>query len=285
MLGFALILLVGAFLPLVSCGPLVTGAPHNSSSAAAGMATVYTSCTTKNFAALTFDDGPWVYEVGISNLLRDNNVSGTFFVSELPDGCIYDDDIVTSIQSTFRAGHQIASHTWSHPDLNTLSADQSKSPQITPNRSLAYIQISFSCAGDPGTRWCVALKKVLGIKTRFLRPPYGNFNDRVRQVAAQNDKDYMVTWNFDSGDSVGESYQNSEKDYAKFLGGNPDSMIALNHETMKNTAHYLVQNAINQIKAKGYQLVTVAQCLGIDAYESSTGLGTKDDTWACEDNS
>ncbi|CAK5268692.1 unnamed protein product [Mycena citricolor] len=251
MLGFALILLVGAFLPLVSCGPLVTGAPHNSSSAAAGMATVYTSCTTKNFAALTFDDGPWVYEVGISNLLRDNNVSGTFFVSELPDGCIYDDDIVTSIQSTFRAGHQIASHTWSHPDLNTLIAQEIQELDV-------------------------ALKKVLGIKTRFLRPPYGNFNDRVRQVAAQNDKDYIVTWNFDSGDSVGESYQNSEKDYAKFLAGNPDSMIALNHETMKNTAHYLVQNAINQIKAKGYQLVTVAQCLGIDAYESSTGLGTKD---------
>ena len=35
--------------------------------------------------------------------------------------CIYDPHQVNSLQTSFAAGHQIASHTWSHPDLKKLS--------------------------------------------------------------------------------------------------------------------------------------------------------------------
>jgi len=39
-------------------------------------------------------------------------------------GCIYDEENVAILQQVYAAGHQIASHTWSHPDITTLSNDQ-----------------------------------------------------------------------------------------------------------------------------------------------------------------
>lgn len=42
------------------------------------------------------------------------------------DKCIYDEDSVTRVLYSFQHGHQVESHTWSHPDLTTLTSDQSQ---------------------------------------------------------------------------------------------------------------------------------------------------------------
>jgi len=40
-------------------------------------------------------------------------------------GCIYNADAVDRVKYAYNQGHQVASHTWAHKDLTTLSFDQS----------------------------------------------------------------------------------------------------------------------------------------------------------------
>jgi peptidoglycan/xylan/chitin deacetylase (PgdA/CDA1 family) len=41
-------------------------------------------------------------------------------------GCIYDDSKSDDLKYAYDSGFQIASHTWSHKDLSTLSHDESE---------------------------------------------------------------------------------------------------------------------------------------------------------------
>jgi len=40
------------------------------------------------------------------------------------DGCIYDEENVERVQNVLKSGHQVASHTWTHPHLPDLSYEQ-----------------------------------------------------------------------------------------------------------------------------------------------------------------
>lgn len=41
-------------------------------------------------------------------------------------GCIYNEDQAKRVKYAYDKGHQVASHTWSHAHLNTLTWDQRK---------------------------------------------------------------------------------------------------------------------------------------------------------------
>ncbi|KAJ7284379.1 carbohydrate esterase family 4 protein [Mycena rebaudengoi] len=227
-------------------------------------AIVYTSCKVPGTAAVTFDDGPWIHHAEISDLLLSKGAKGTFFVNGYNYDCIYDADVVSRLQQVYTSGHQIASHTWSHPDLAKM-------------KNASQIQ-------DEYAKIDTALYKILGIKTQFIRPPYGSYSKLARQVAFQMDKCF-VTWDFDSGDSVGATLAESEDDYDRAVAGHPVSLLTLNHETVNTTASSLAAYAINVLQAAGLSLVTVADCLGLPAYTSEEGLGKRDTTWFCpEDN-
>ncbi|KAG8922972.1 hypothetical protein FRC01_013380, partial [Tulasnella sp. 417] len=45
----------------------------------APLATVYSKCTTANTVAITFDDGPYIYNTDIVNTLKTYNAKATFF--------------------------------------------------------------------------------------------------------------------------------------------------------------------------------------------------------------
>lgn len=68
----------------------------------------------------------------------------------------------------------------------------------------------------------------------------------------------------------------SEKIYADAVAANPKNLLVLNHEPYSTTAHQVLPYAINLLQSKGYELVTVATCLGIPAYQWTTTPGTKD---------
>ena len=44
----------------------------------------------------------------------------------LLDRCIYDEDSVERVLYAVQHGHQVESHTWSHPDLTKLTFDESQ---------------------------------------------------------------------------------------------------------------------------------------------------------------
>ena len=81
----------------------------------------------------------------------------------------------------------------------------------------------------------LAMTRILGATPAWFRPPYGNYNDLLRQAAAVRNQQ-LVLWDFDSGDSVGESVQDSENAYQNQANARPNNLLALNHETYQTTA-------------------------------------------------
>ncbi|KAF9562580.1 chitin deacetylase [Agrocybe pediades] len=221
-------------------------------------AQVITKCTVPNTAALTFDDGPYVYLYDVSKALIAAGAKGTFFFS-MSIGCIYDEDQVKRVKYAFDKGHQVASHTWSHAHLNTLTFDQ--------------LHNHF---------WLVeeALLKITGAYPAFARPPYGEYNDLVKQVAGSRGQD-LVNWDFDSGDTWGISTQEQIQRYKDIAKTRPSTLLTLNHEVHQQTAQVLLPEAIKTLQAAGYRLVTVAECLGRQPYQSVVAPSARDATWTC----
>ncbi|KAF9001487.1 carbohydrate esterase family 4 protein [Cyathus striatus] len=223
------------------------------------LARVITSCTTPNTAALTFDDGPWVYLYDVSKALVAANATGTFFFNGNNYACIYDADEIKRVKYAYSKGHQIGSHTWSHPDLTTLSWDQ---------------------IHDEMWRVEQALQRIIGVTPAFMRPPYGSYNDLVRQASAVRGQS-LALWDFDSEDSVGATVAQSKSLYDQLVSRRPSNVLALNHETYETTAHQVLPYAIQKLQAAGYRLVSLAECVGLPAYQSVGTPGTPDSSWHC----
>jgi len=220
---------------------------------------VITRCTVPGTAALTFDDGPFVYLYDISKALVAANSTGTFFFNGQNFGCIYSADNAKRAKYAVSKGHQVAAHTWSHVHLNTLNWDQ--------------IHHEF---------WLIeqALMKVTGTYPAYMRPPYGEYNDLVREVARVRGQ-ALVLWDFDSGDSLGVSPATRKQRYTNLANNHPSTILALNHETSESTAHDVIPHAITVLKNAGYRLVSVAECLGQPRYQWSGAPGVPDSSWHC----
>lgn len=105
----------------------------------------------------TLTDGPYLWEQDIANSLQGGKA--TFFLNGNNYGCIY--DRADEIKALYNAGHTLGSHTWSHANLNNLDYNGI-------NRELERVEEAFI--------------KILGVKPLYFRPPYGAYNDLVRQV-------------------------------------------------------------------------------------------------------
>lgn len=208
-----------------------------------------TSCTVPNTAAITFDDGPYTWNRDIVDMLNAAGAKGTFFVNGNNYGCIFSGSNPSNLKYAYDQGHQIAAHTWTHPHLPSLSA--------------AQITTEFSKTND-------AIKKITGAMPAFMRPPYGEYDQDVLDVAASMGQT-VVTWDFDSGDSVGATVAQSVAAYKKQVASHPNSILTLNHETHSSTANELLPQIIQILQGAGYNMVTVAECLGMDPYLSTGG--------------
>jgi peptidoglycan/xylan/chitin deacetylase (PgdA/CDA1 family) len=122
--------------------------------------------------------------------------------------CIYSSDSIERAKYVYGKGHQVASHTWAHANLTTLNYDQ---------------------LNDEFWRVEQALQRILGVTPAFMRPPFGSYNDLVRQVAHERGQK-MVTWDFDSGDSTGSTPDQSNAAYDDLAKRHPSNVLSLNHE-------------------------------------------------------
>ncbi|KAG7093316.1 hypothetical protein E1B28_006998 [Marasmius oreades] len=224
------------------------------------LAQIYDRCTEPNTVALTFDDGPYIYARDISDVLTQNGAKGTFFYNGNNWDCIYDQNIMDNVRYVYGQGHQVASHTWRHADLSTLSWDQ---------------------VHDEMWRVEQALQRIVGVVPAFMRPPYGSYNDNVRAVAAARGQS-LVLWDFDAGDADGKPPADNIRDYTDKINQHPNTLLPLNHETYETTAHQVIPQVVSQLKAAGYRMVTVAECLGgMNPYQSVGEPGTPDGSWSC----
>lgn len=238
---------------------IAAAVPYNATLLTRAAAQVVTKCTVPNTVALTFDDGPYWYIYDISKALVAAGAKGTFFFNGNNYGCIYDADNAKRVKYAYDKGHQIASHTWGHKDLATLTWDQ---------------------VHDEMWRVELALRKIAGVVPAFMRPPFGSYNDNVRNVAGARGQKVAI-WDFDSGDSTGSTPAQSKAKYDQIIAQRPSTINALNHETYERTAHEVIPYVIPKLQAAGYKLVTLAECLGEQPYQSIGTPETRDSSWTC----
>ena len=177
--------------------------------------------------ALTFDDGPSsVYTPQLLDGLKERGVPVTFFfLGERAD------DYPSIVRRAYEEGHEIACHTWDHPNLTECSESKIKK-QISDT----FEVLDLAC-GD-GAEYLV-------------RPPYGSTNQKVRDAIDAP----LIYWSVDSEDW---SLKNVTKVRQKIVADTYDGAIILCHDIHKTTIPAAL-GAIDDLKAKGYEFVTVSE--------------------------
>ncbi|KAI9012944.1 hypothetical protein BC832DRAFT_548404 [Gaertneriomyces semiglobifer] len=207
-------------------------------------------CKSADQWGLTYDDGPTVVADGagfdtadIRNHLAKLNGKATFFVSGAP-GMLNTAEILTS----YEAGHEIASHTWTHHPLTTLTNEQ------------IVAEVMYTDA---------LIFKAIGKRPQLIRPPYGDLDDRVRAVLTALGY-RSVTWTSapdrDTHDAGGVLAQvvNTVKTWFVAQPG----FISLQHDISTNTSEMAVRILEEIEKTPNFplKLMTVAECTGVPAY-------------------
>ncbi|KAI9598879.1 hypothetical protein BDF19DRAFT_401225 [Syncephalis fuscata] len=211
-------------------------------------------------AALTFDDGPSNNTLLLLDELKRQNLKATF--------CVLGSQVLqfpNILKRTYEEGHNICSHTWSHPALTSLTNEQ----------ILAEI------------KWTERIiKETIGVQPKFLRPPYGDIDDRVRAVTKA--AGYRILhWNLDSDDwklnsqspaeriTVTAMISNLRNAMTRGAAAGAGPMAAEEHKKLTGfitLEHDLTPDAIKQfpeltkmIRDSNYQIQTVSQCLQEDS--------------------
>ena len=186
--------------------------------------------------ALTFDDGPWPQSTEqVLNILKSNNIKGTFFVvgQNLKNYPEIGKQIVTQ-------GHVIANHTWHH--WYHFFNQQAAAYEIDRTTDLIY--------------------QVTGAKTNLFRPPGGNLHNGLAAYA-KGQKYSVVMWSADSTDyklpAVPKLINNVIKDSKP--GG-----IVLMHDGGGNRSRTVqaLPEIISYFRKQGYHFVTIPELLQIE---------------------
>lgn len=171
----------------------------------------------------------------ILEVLKQNDTTITFFM--VGDWIEKNQEAVKKINE---AGHEIGSHSDTHPHVNQLSYEE----------NIEQIEKSND-----------RIEKITGKRTNLYRAPYGEYNQTVIK-AAQDKSYYAIQWNLDTLDYTGldgVSMWNRLKD--KLNGGD----IILMHNGTKHTADSL-DMIIKNIKEKGLEIVKVSDLIYKDNY-------------------
>ncbi len=181
----------------------------------------------------TFDGGAGNEATdGILKALIKHKVRGTFFLTG--KWVEENHDLVARIHNE---GHEIFSHTYSHPYLTTLSdGDIVKELNEMDN----------------------ALFSSIGIHSKpYFRPPYGDRNGRVRDVAAKAGYN-TVFWTVDARDWEESEGETDESVYNRIIENLSPGAIYLMHLGDSITGQIL-DNLFSEIESKGYKIVSLTE--------------------------
>ncbi|RUT10125.1 hypothetical protein DSM106972_006200 [Dulcicalothrix desertica PCC 7102] len=186
--------------------------------------------------ALTFDDGPWPkYTEQVLDILKTNNVKGTFFVigNNMKNLPVVGKRIVTD-------GHTIANHTWHHwyHRLNPSVAAK----EINDTEEIIY--------------------KVTGVRTNLFRPPGGVLGNGPAAYA-RSKKYSVIMWSADSNDYKRPAASRLIGNVMRFSkpGG-----IVLMHDGggVRDSTVKALPEMIKKFKQQGYRFVTIPEMLELE---------------------
>ncbi|KAK4120649.1 carbohydrate esterase family 4 protein [Parathielavia appendiculata] len=216
---------------------------------------VIQKCSKPGVLALAYDDGPYQYTSQLVDILDKAGAKATFFWTGTLYGCIYNQ--AAAVKKAYASGHQIASHTWTHPHMGTLSESQIRSEM---------------------TKLEEAFVNLIGKKPAYMRPPYLDTSGAV--LPTLKSMGYkVITDDVDSQDWNGKTPDQSAQFFQQ-AGPGGNGHISLMHETYASTVQTLTPWLINWAKQNNLKLVTVAECLddAKGAYQAGTFTPTGKNT-------
>ena len=188
--------------------------------------------------ALTFDDGPNENTLEILDCLLANDSKATFF--ELGNRMKNNKEITKKLYDN---SMEIGSHTYSHKYLTRISKDEALN-------EINSVSILFN--------------EITNDNIKLLRAPYGSVNSEVRNLSPFP----IILWSIDTKDWL---YKDSDKSLPIILSNVSDGDIILMHDIHKTTIE-LVKRAVPELKARGFELVTVSEMAKYKNYELENGV-------------
>lgn len=196
----------------------------------------YNSCNVEgSTVAMTFDDGPHPkLTPRLLDLLKERGIKATFFVigkcvAEFPD-------IAKRIVDE---GHEIANHSWSHPQL----------PKLSPTAFTAEI-----------TQTNDAIQQATGIRPVTMRPPYGAINPTLTKRLNEEYGLSVILWSVDPQDW---KIRKSDHVSSHIIKNAAPGSIILAHDIHPSTIDAMPA-ALDALQAKGYKFATVSELIAMD---------------------
>lgn len=206
---------------------VATGEPYAAPSAPTAADPV--DCTLVACVSITFDDGPSSLTDGLLDILVERRAPATFYVQG---------NAVQNRPETARRivaeGHEIANHTWKHPDLRKITDDAELREEIRRTQG--------------------AIVAVTGVTATSLRPPYGGYDVRVQALAELP----LILWDIDT-----EDWRRPGPDVVveRSVTRSAKGSIVLMHDTHTSTIE-AVPGVIDGLRARGFTLATVVEQFG-----------------------
>lgn len=222
---------------------------------------VVNACKETNHLALSFDDGPTNYTIAILDLLKQYEAHATFFLAGNINGRgAIDTDHKTTVKRMLDEGHQIGSHTWSHPILDSLTSAQRKEEMYNNDQ---------------------AIYNVIGKYPTFMRPPEVKCGPECEKD--MRDLGYHVAmWQVDSQDWM-EKRPNLESTKVRLgeeliLHAPQHGMFLIQHDT-HGEAIEVARSLLDLIKTRNLPIksTTLAECLGLAKEKAYQGGKTSHD--------
>lgn len=189
------------------------------------------------FVSLTFDDGPSPYTNQILDILETYKIKATFFV--VGEAVLNYPEIVQRINNEM---HAIGNHTWNHPKITKLSAEELSSQIKKTN---------------------LEIKKIIGKEPIIFRAPYGSIDDQSLRII-DNSGLKSVLWNVDSRDWSIKSEKEIESRVLKKMKTNS---IVLLHDGDKfgsgsrAATVFSLPHIIEELLQSGYKFLTIPEYL------------------------
>ncbi len=186
--------------------------------------------------ALTFDAGASIVPLpSILETLRQKEVHCTFFITGIMLRQAGGPEL---LQELVADGHELGNHTDTHPRFTELTAEQM-------GQELAAVEQRVAELTARSTK-------------PYFRPPFGNRDDRVRRVVQENG--YLtIYWTYQVWDWTGD--RTSEEVFNYAIDGARNGAIVVMHVGSPETADALPR-IIDELRARGYRLVTLSELLG-----------------------
>src|SRR2546421_9735041 len=186
------------------------------------------------FIALTFDDGPnATLTPKLLDLLAARHLKATFFVVGQNAA-----DHPEILKRAVREGHEIANHSWSHPNLGKMSDDAVR-------RELQKTEDAIVAA--------------IGKKPTLMRPPYGSITARQKKWIHDEFGYRIIIWDVDPLDwkRPGPSVVT-----ARILKETKAGSIVLAHDIHPPTIEAMPAT-FDQLMKKGFKSITVTELLAM----------------------